>query len=138
MLTPRSTLARRVAAALDASPSRIPVLLVACGSGRTTLLYQLRDRIGRGASQYIDVERVATTPERFLRAMAAPSPFPAAPTAAATPSGARASFDATLAYLSQARTGGGEVRNKTRFPRLFRDDCGIPHGKRERRPTKKP
>ena len=42
MLTPRTTLARRVTAALDASPSRIPVLLGGCGSGRTTLLRQLR------------------------------------------------------------------------------------------------
>ncbi len=47
MLTPRSTLTRRVVAALDASPSRIPVLLGGCGSGRTTLLQQLRDRVGR-------------------------------------------------------------------------------------------
>ena len=68
MLTPRLTLARRVTAALDASPSRIPVLVGGCGSGRTTLLRQLRERAGRQAVQYIDVERTATTPERFLRA----------------------------------------------------------------------
>ena len=108
MLTPRSTLTRRVAAALDASPSRIPVLLGGCGSGRTTLLYQLRDRIGRSASQYIDVERVATTPERFLRATAAASPLPAAGAAAENASGARAAFDTTLTFLSQARTSAGE------------------------------
>ena len=76
MLTPRSTLARRVTAALDASPSRIPVLLGGCGSGRTTVLQQLRERLGRTAAQYIDVERTATTPERFLRAVTASSPFP--------------------------------------------------------------
>ena len=52
MLTPRSTLARRVAAALDASPSRIPVLLGGCGSGRPTLLHQLKDRIGRGLERF--------------------------------------------------------------------------------------
>src|SRR6476660_1262283 len=68
MLTPRSTLTRRVMAALDASPSRIPVLLGGCGSGRTTLLQQLRERLGRTSAQYIDVERTATTPERFMRA----------------------------------------------------------------------
>ena len=62
MLTPRSTLLRRVLAALDASPSRIPVLLGGCGSGRTTVLQQLRDRVGRTSAQYIDVERTATTP----------------------------------------------------------------------------
>jgi hypothetical protein len=107
MLTPRATLTRRVAAALDASPSRIPVLLGGCGSGRTTLLLQLRDRLGRSAAQYIDVERTATTPERFLRAIAAGSPFPAGD-ATAVPPGARAAFDATLGGLSRARTGAGE------------------------------
>ena len=70
MLTPRSTLVRRAAAALDASPSRIPVLVGGCGSGRTTLMQQLRERAGRPPIQSIDVERVATTPERFLRAVA--------------------------------------------------------------------
>jgi hypothetical protein len=107
MLTPRATLTRRVAAALDASPSRIPVLLGGCGSGRTTLLLQLRDRLGRSAAQYIDVERTATTPERFLRAIATDSPFPAGD-ATAVPPGARAAFDATLGGLSRARTGAGE------------------------------
>src|SRR6478735_366184 len=102
MLTPRSTLTRRIAAALDASPSRIPVLVGGCGSGRTTLLHLLRDRIGRTASQYIDVERTATTPERFLRAITVTSPFAAV--AAAGP-GARAAFDATLTFFSQARAG---------------------------------
>src|SRR5712692_5532108 len=105
MTTPRTTLARRVLATLDATPSRIPVLLGGCGSGRTTLVHQLRDRIGRGSTQYIDVERTATTPERFLRAVAAPSPFPVT---AESPAGARAAFDALLAFLTRAKTGGGE------------------------------
>jgi len=105
MLTPRSTLARRVIAALDASPSRIPVLVGGCGSGRTTLVHQLRDRIGRGPTQSIDVERIATTPERFLRAIAASAPVPVGD---AAPRGARAAFDATLDYFSRARTSGGE------------------------------
>jgi hypothetical protein len=75
MLTPRSTLTRRLVAALDASPSRIPVLVGGCGSGRTTLIQLLRDRVGRGPTVSIDVERTATTPERF-RALAAASPLP--------------------------------------------------------------
>lgn len=108
MLTPRSTLTRRVAAALDASPSRIPVLLGGCGSGRTTLLHQLRGRIGRNTSQFVDIERIATTPERFLHAIAASSPFPAGDAAVVGPAGARAAFDAALAFLSRARTGAGE------------------------------
>src|SRR5436309_8356960 len=107
MLTPRTTLARRVTAALDASPSRIPVLLGGCGSGRTTLLRQLRERIGRTSVQHIDVERTATTPERFLRAVTLVSPFPV--TDSSTPAAAtRAAFDSTPAFLVQARTAASE------------------------------
>jgi len=110
MLTPRTALARRVTAALDATPSRIPVLLGGCGSGRTTLLRLLRDRIGRTSVQHIDVERTATTPERFLRAVTSVSPFPVTqPADAAAASGsARAAFDATLAFLGRARTSASE------------------------------
>jgi hypothetical protein len=102
MLTPRSTLTRRVMAALDASPSRIPVLLGGCGSGRTTLLHQIRDRAPRTASLYLDVERTATTPERFLRAVAGALPFSAGE---APPVGTRAAFDAVLAFFGRARAG---------------------------------
>jgi hypothetical protein len=105
MLTPRPTLMRRVMTALDASPSRIPVLLGGCGSGRTTLLLQLRDRLNRMSAQCVDVERTATTPERFLRAIAAPSPFPVSDQA---PTGARAAFDAALAFFTRARTSAAE------------------------------
>ncbi len=108
MLTPRTALSRRVTAALDASPSRIPVLLGGCGSGRTTLLQQLRERVGRTSAQYIDVERTATTPERFLRAVTAVSPFPVADTSTSGPAGARAAFDATLGFFSRARSAASE------------------------------
>jgi hypothetical protein len=108
MLTPRTTLARRVTAALDASPSRIPVLVGGCGSGRTTLLRQMRERVGRQAVQFVDVERTATTPERFLRAVTTLSPFPVAETSAAGPLGARGAFDATMALFANARTAAGE------------------------------
>jgi hypothetical protein len=106
MLTPRTTLTRRIVAALDATPSRIPVLLGGCGTGKTTVMHQLRDRSGRGSTQFIDVERTATTPERFFRAVAASSPFPVSDQTAA---GARAAFDSTMAFLSRARTGSGEA-----------------------------
>src|SRR2546428_1051802 len=105
MLTPRSLLTRRVLAALDAAPSRIPVLVGGCGTGKTTVVQLLRDRIGRGATQYIDVERTATTPERFFRAVVNASPFPVSDQ---IPTGARAAFDATLAFLSRAKSGAGE------------------------------
>jgi Winged helix-turn-helix DNA-binding len=105
MLTPRSNLTRRVLAALDASPSRIPVLVGGCGSGRTTLLQQLKERLGRTGALYLDVERSATTPERFLKAIVASSPFPISEPAQAN---ARAAFDTTLGFLSRARSGSGE------------------------------
>ena len=107
MLTSRSSLARRVAAALDASPSRIPVLVGGCGSGKTTVLRQLRERIGRTSVQHIDVERTATTPERFLHAVTAVSPFPVSDPSAQI-AGARVAFDATLAFFSRARTAASE------------------------------
>jgi hypothetical protein len=105
MLTPRTTLMRRVLGALDASPSRIPVLIGGCGSGRTTLGQQLRDRLGRTSAQYIDVERTATTPERFARAVLGTSPFPSIETPTV---GTRAAFDTTLAFLTRGRTPAGE------------------------------
>jgi len=105
MLTPRTNLTRRVLAALDASPSRIPVLVGGCGSGRTTLLQQIKERLGRTGALYVDVERSATTPERFLKAIVASSPFPITEPA---PAGARAAFDATLAFLTRAKNGSGE------------------------------
>ena len=106
MLTPRSTLTRRVLAALDAAPPRIPVLVGGCGAGKTTLVQIFRDRVGRGATQYIDVERTATTPERFFRSVASASPFPVSDQ---IPAGARQAFDATLAFLTRAKTGSGEA-----------------------------
>ena len=60
---PRPDRARRVGRQCRA---RIPVVLGGCGTGRTSLLLRLRDLIGRTSCQYIDVERVATTPERFF------------------------------------------------------------------------
>jgi hypothetical protein len=105
MLTPRTNLTRRVLAALDASPSRIPVLVGGCGSGRTTLLQQIKDRLGRTGALYLDVERSATTPERFLKAVVGASPFPVSQPA---PGSARAAFDATLDFLTRAKNGSGE------------------------------
>jgi hypothetical protein len=109
MLTPRLSLSRRVTAALDASPSRIPVLLGGCGSGRSTVLQQLRERLGRGAAQYIDIDRTATTPERFLKALTAVSPFPVSDTSSAGPASARAAFDATLNFFTRAKTAASEA-----------------------------
>src|SRR5689334_25365738 len=109
MMAPHAGLERRVLAALEATPARIPVVIGGCGTGRTTLLHALADRMGRDQCQYIDVERAASTPERFHHAVAAASPFhvngqpAAAPQDTAAP--ARAAFDRTLALITRAPAG---------------------------------
>jgi hypothetical protein len=111
MIPERPSLERRILAALDGASgggTRIPVVLGGCGTGRTSLLLRLRDLLGRTASQYVDVERVATTPERFLTSVCAASPFPGhsyGHSDGGEP-GARAAFDAALAFLDTARPSG--------------------------------
>ncbi len=61
----RPAIERRLLAALEATPPRIPVIAGGCGSGRTAMLHGLRERLGTEAA-LIDVERIATTPERCL------------------------------------------------------------------------
>jgi hypothetical protein len=101
----RPALERRILAAVDATPSRIPVLLGDFRTGRTQLLYRLRERLGRTQCQHIDLERAVTTPERFHQAIVGASPFRVP--ARAEPGSPREAFDATLAFLDQARAGGG-------------------------------
>ena len=60
-LAGRPAIERRLLAALEATPPRIPVLLGGCGCGRTAMLRRLRERLGSGA-ELIDLERIATTP----------------------------------------------------------------------------
>jgi hypothetical protein len=117
MIPERPALERRVLEALDFTTAgatdggpRIPVVLAGCGTGRTSLLLRLRDLLGRNAAQYVDVERIATTPERFLKALRETSPFPeqAAIGVNGSDHGPRESFAGALAFLSHARgsTGG--------------------------------
>jgi len=98
---------RRVYGAIEAAPSRIPVVLGGCGTGRTWLMQRLRDRGNRVTAQYIDVERCATTPERFLQAVTSQSPFPWHHDGP-QPETARQAFDALLAFFDSARAPGGE------------------------------
>ena len=106
MTTAHAGFERRAFSALEAVPSRVPVILGGCGSGRTSLLHRLRDRVGRGTAQYVDVERCATTPERFFAAVTAASPFRWQP--AATPATARQAFEMLIAFFDGARGPGGE------------------------------
>src|SRR3954471_14756185 len=98
---------RRVLGALESAPSRVPVVLGGCGTGRTTLLQRLRERLGRTAAQYVAVERCATTPERFLQAVTGASPFPWH-AAERQPATAREAFDMLLVFFDTARAPGGE------------------------------
>jgi hypothetical protein len=105
-MTARRALERRLFAAMDGAPRRIPFVIGTCGSGRTTLLRALQQQRGARACQYVDVERSATTPERFYRALISTSPFRAADTRPiATP---RDAFQAILAFFTLARTDTGE------------------------------
>ena len=105
MTSPYTGFDRRVVGALEASPSRIPVLPGGCGTGRSWLLQRLRDLLGRGTAQYIDVERCATTPERFLQAVTSSSPF-AWHAGERAPATAREAFDAVLTFFNTARAPG--------------------------------
>src|SRR4029077_16143649 len=55
---------------------------------------------------YINVDRTATTPERFLDATVATTPFAPGDIARST---TRAAFDATLGFFSRARAGNGDA-----------------------------
>jgi hypothetical protein len=101
-----SARAERVIALLDAAPPQVLVMTGACGSGRTTILCRVQALIGDQACQYVDVERMATTPERFLRAVVTASPF-AAPAATVEPATPRDAADRTLAFFTTARAAGG-------------------------------
>lgn len=111
-MTPeRPALERRILASLDATPPRIPVLLGGCGSGRTSLLLRLASLLGDGAAQYIDAERVASTPEGFCTAVLANSPYidPTQPPPHATLTSARAAFDSTLSFFRSAHGPGDQT-----------------------------
>jgi hypothetical protein len=97
----------RLDQALAAMPPVVPVVLGRCGSGRTAALLRLRDRLGVARCQYVDLERVATTPERLLAAVVGFSPFTSQGKRPAGASSARDAFDATLAFLCAARTADG-------------------------------
>src|SRR5215208_3251467 len=106
MTIPRPSLLRRVQAVVDATPSRIPVILGGCGTGRSSLLRDLQARLTPENCQYVDLERAASTPERFHRALCLHSPFVAADVPLATPT-PLAAFEATVAFLTGARATDG-------------------------------
>ena len=92
---------------------RPPVTIVVggCGAGRTERLRRVERELGADRAQYIDFERVATTPERCADAILRTSPFanPSSSTSgpAETPAGAREAFDAIIHALMTARARDG-------------------------------
>ncbi len=100
--TARSAFVEGVASILATDTAAIPVVVGGCGSGRTTMLLRLQQTCGADVCQYIDIERAATTPERFHEAIVSGSPFVAASVDRA-PTAPRTAYDATLAFLATAR-----------------------------------
>jgi hypothetical protein len=79
----------------------VTVVVGGCGAGRTERLRRVERDLGVEHAQYIDVERVATTPERCYDAVRRATAFTGGP--ADPPAGAREAFDALLAFLMSAR-----------------------------------
>lgn len=98
---------------LDAArtPAQAPSIFLlagACGSGRTERLQRLHRALGPRTCQFIDVERIATTPERCFRAIVSNSPFVAGDSGLrGGTTGARSAFDALLMFLMNATQGDG-------------------------------
>ena len=130
MLAERPALERRILAALAATPPRIPVIVGACGSGRTSLLRRLAELLGP-ETEYLDVERIATTPEGFLSSVtqATRCQVPEMPRSTEDSRTTRAAFDRVCHLLEHARTSAGtsvtflldealEIRTFESFPGL--------------------
>lgn len=132
MIVERPALERRVLASLDAG--RIPVVLGACGMGRTSLLLRLEHTIGQDRSQYLDVAAAATTPERCLKAVLTATrvgPPSATEFSAAT---ARAAFDSLLAFFDASRAGSRPMTfllDEFLDVRTFESFPGLRHVQRE-------
>ena len=105
MLAPHG-LEARLLGALAESPSRIPVLLGPCGSGRSRALQRVQDGLPAGSSQYVDIERVMASPEQFAARLTADSPLEwSGPSGSSA--GPRDAYGRALAYLAGARARDG-------------------------------
>ena len=98
-------LAGRLEAALAETPARIPVLVGPCGSGRTTALRALAAALGPQAAQYADLERITSTPERFLASLTRQTPFRWA--SSPGPVGPADAMARALRYFSEATSADG-------------------------------
>ena len=122
----------RITAGLAGTPAPVPFLLGGCGSGRTSACLAVREHLGPSRAQYLDLERVVTTPERFLQGLVAQSPFvTASRDLPPVPSSPRAAFDEALKYIATARTREGEpatfLVDETLELRTFENFPGLRH-----------
>ncbi len=114
MIPERPLIERRILAALDATPPRIPVLLGGCGSGRTSLLLRLAKLLGDNGSQYLDIERAASTPEEFCESITRKSPYALEPANGNAhfkliPGDARGAFDKIFRFFQAAQAPNGRT-----------------------------
>ena len=131
MIIERPAFERRIVASLDAS--RIPVVLGACGMGRTSLLLRLARLLGEGQAQYLDFAAAATTPEICYAAILRASRR--SPDAATPPASAREAFDALLAFFDGAAADRDEpitfLIDEVLDIRTFESFPGLRHVQRE-------
>jgi hypothetical protein len=129
----RPALERRVLASLDGS--RIPVLLGACGTGRTSVLLRLERVLDPAHSQFLDLSAVASTPERCLKAVVEGSRFPVPAGVPRAPETARAAFDALTTLFDKLRTPDGSpvvfLLDEFLDVRTFESFPGLRHVQRE-------
>lgn len=101
----------RVLSVLQAPAPGIPLIVGGCASGRTTLLRHLALRLGHETTPiYLDLERLATTPEQCYRALlryARPGDANGALPAPATLSSPRDAFTAILQVLTTSASSSG-------------------------------
>lgn len=101
----------RVLSVLASPTPGIPLLIGGCSAGRTYALHAVLARLDSDTTPvYLDIERLATTPEQcyrsLLRHVRVADDAPALP-APASLSSPRAAFDAVLALLTTARAASG-------------------------------
>jgi len=101
----------RVLSVLASPTPGIPLLIGGCGAGRTHVLRAVLARLDSETTPvYLDIERLATTPEQcyrsLLRHVRVAEDAPALP-APASLSSPRDAFDAVLALLTKARAASG-------------------------------
>jgi hypothetical protein len=99
VIVERPSFERRIVASLDGD--RIPVVLGACGMGRTSLLLRLERVIGETRAQYLDFAAAATTPESCLAAVLKTSRL-GATELVPPPSSPRDAFDSLIGFLDSA------------------------------------